>query len=81
LAEVERVAGVEELVDAGVVAPEVVEFGRAEEGDVSVGIEFAEAVNGGHGHDGVANPVNAADEDVFLAGAGDGGLCWGGGHR
>jgi hypothetical protein len=53
----------EDFVDGGVVFPERGEFEVGEESDVGLGVGFAEAEEGRGGHDGIAEPIDAADED------------------
>ena len=56
------------FVEVWIVPPEVVEFGRALQGDVRGREAFAEALDGRHHHHGVANPVGGADENAVSGG-------------
>ena len=45
--------------------PKAGEFFVCEESEARFGVCFAQSINGGQGHDGVAQPVDAADENVL----------------
>ena len=74
LIEVDLAAEGDEFVEVGVVTPEIGEFAGTEHGDVSGRGEFANALNGRHGHDRVTNPVGRADEDARVLVIRD--KCW-----
>ncbi len=56
----------EDVVDGGVGFPEGGEFLVGEESDMGLGVGLAEAEQGGGGHDGIAEPIHATDEDALV---------------
>ena len=55
-------------IEARMMLPEVRQLLGREQGEVRIGQRLAEALQRGRGHDGVAEPVDAADEDAARLG-------------
>ena len=54
----------EDAVETGVMKPETSEFFVGEEGDVGLRKTLTQTLESGRGHDGVAEPIDAAHEDT-----------------
>ena len=55
----------DDFVDRGMGSPEFSEFGSGEKRDVSAWLGVAQAQQRGSRHDGVAEPIDAANENTF----------------